>query len=88
MKCNTSRTLKYVLSGDKEIKGNDEIKEKLSAIKKGDIVAFKGQLVTVNRDDGWKWVSSTTRNDTMGGACEVVWVTDIRILTDKFNPLP
>jgi hypothetical protein len=30
--------------------------------------------VQVNTPDGWRWRSSLTREDTGGGACEVVYV--------------
>ncbi|MFW5815478.1 MAG: hypothetical protein ACOCVP_01355 [Wenzhouxiangella sp.] len=38
-------------------------------------IRLRGYLVNVDRDDGWRWRSSTTRSDSGGGACEVILVT-------------
>ena len=51
-------------------------------IRPGDVVALSGSLVHVKSEqDGWHWRSSLTRNDTGGGACELIWVEDISIVT-------
>jgi hypothetical protein len=62
------------------IPASPEVEEKLKKIKKNDQVKFKGYLVKVEAQDGWRWTSSTTRNDTGGGACELVLVEDISLL--------
>jgi hypothetical protein len=49
----------------------------LHAVKPGQRVRIDGWLVQVDADDGWHWRSSTTREDTGGGACEVVYVCSI-----------
>ena len=36
--------------------------------------------VQVEGDDGFRWVSSRTRDDTGDGACEVIWVEQLQIL--------
>jgi hypothetical protein len=59
------------------IPANEHIKDKLADIDEGDNVMIKGQLVRVDAKDGWHWVSSLSRNDTGGKACELVYVTDI-----------
>lgn len=46
----------------------------LADVEEGDAVRIDGWLVQVNATDGWRWRSSTTRRDTGGGACEVVYV--------------
>jgi hypothetical protein len=56
------------------------VEEKLKKIKKNDQIKFKGYLVNVDSQDGWRWNSSTTRNDTGGGACEIVLIDDISLL--------
>ena len=40
-------------------------------------VRIDGWLVEASASDGWRWRSSTTRDDTGGGACEVVYVCGI-----------
>ncbi len=56
------------------IPANDQIEDVLDDILVGEIILFEGYLVAVKADDGWKWKSSLSREDSGGGACEVVWV--------------
>jgi len=56
------------------------IERRIKSAGKGDVIALKGFLVSVNRADGWSWVSSMTREDTGGGACEVIFVADFTII--------
>lgn len=56
----------------------------IDKVKVGQVVKLKGLLVKVMAEDNWKWVSSLTRNDTGGGACELIWVKDF----DFFTPVP
>lgn len=53
---------------------------RLAAITQGQKVRFKGYLLQVQADDGWHWRSSTTRDDTGAGACELVLVDAIDVL--------
>jgi hypothetical protein len=53
------------------------IKERLMAVEIGDVVHLSGFLVKVEGDDGWSWTSSTSRDDSGMGACELMWVTKI-----------
>ena len=62
------------------IPSNQAIEAKLKDVKEGQIVKFKGYLVRVDMDSGWRWVSSLNRNDSGNGACEVVLVDDISIM--------
>jgi hypothetical protein len=59
------------------IPANSAIESKLKSVDAGDIVKLKGYLVHVDGDDGWKWTSSMTRNDTGGRSCEVILLEDI-----------
>jgi len=61
------------------VPANGEIEQQLKSIKKGQIVSIKGSLINVSADDGWQWKSSTTRNDTGKGACELVYVEQVRV---------
>ncbi len=49
----------------------------LSRVRRGDLVRIDGWLVQADGVDGWHWRSSTTRDDTGGGACELVYVCAI-----------
>ena len=54
------------------------VEKRLLAVRTGQIVALRGQLVRVDGRDGWHWVSSLTRTDTGDGSCEVIWVESVR----------
>ncbi|WP_444996246.1 hypothetical protein [Aliikangiella sp. IMCC44359] len=62
------------------IPANDNVKKALKRVKKGQIIQLFGSLVKVESSKGWRWKSSLTREDTGGGACELVWVKDFKIL--------
>lgn len=49
----------------------------LARIEPGDRVRVDGWLVEAVAPDGWRWRSSTRRDDTGGGACELVYVCAI-----------
>ncbi len=53
----------------------------MKAALQGEIVHFSGYLVRVDADDGWHWVSSLSRKDKGGHACEVVWVKDFEVVS-------
>jgi hypothetical protein len=54
----------------------------IKEIRNGDIVQLSGSLVNVvSESDGWRWKSSQTRNDTGKGACELIWVESLQIVT-------
>jgi hypothetical protein len=59
------------------IPANSIIAGKLRKIRKGQVVRLRGYLVRVDASDGWRWVSSLTREDTGTGACELVWVEEM-----------
>ncbi len=56
------------------------VKQQLERVRAGDVVQFEGQLVAIQSADGsWHWRSSTRRDDTGDGACEVVLVKSIQV---------
>ncbi|MFA9418766.1 MAG: hypothetical protein ACERLB_01335 [Gammaproteobacteria bacterium] len=64
------------------IPANDAVGSALQEIRNGDIIELSGSLVNVESDnDGWRWKSSQTRNDTGKGACELIWVESLQIVT-------
>lgn len=42
-------------------------------------IRLRGYLVNVDRTDGWRWRSSTTRTDSGDGACELILVTRVEV---------
>ncbi|NJR72031.1 MAG: hypothetical protein HC782_02700 [Gammaproteobacteria bacterium] len=61
------------------IPANADIKSQLLGIKKGSVVRLEGYLVNVSHADGWSWKTSLSRDDSGGGACELMWVTAVRV---------
>ncbi len=49
----------------------------LAQVRIGEIVTMHGQLVQAKRRDGWSWTSSLRRDDSGGGACELMLVDSI-----------
>lgn len=60
------------------IPADDSVAEALESVREGERVRIDGWLVEAQASDGWKWRSSTTRSDSGGGACEVVYVCSIK----------
>lgn len=59
------------------VPANDDVAALLKDVRVGQVVILRGALITV-KGPNWRWVSSTTRNDSGNGACELVWVEDIQ----------
>lgn len=64
------------------IPANDKVESTLDEIYKGCIIEMKGYLVSVKSKDGWHWQSSLRRDDTGGGACELVWAEELKIINE------
>jgi len=58
------------------------IAKQLKAIDQDDLIYLKGQLVEVKSSDGWTWRSSLSREDTGGGACELMLVEEVRVISN------
>jgi hypothetical protein len=56
------------------IPANAAVAKTLAQVKADQHIQLSGQLVRVEGDDGYRWVSSLTREDTGDGACELIWV--------------
>ena len=66
------------------IGADDTVKDSIKSIKAGDYIRIKGYLVNVSasKPDGtnfW-WNSSTSRDDTGDGSCELIYVTSVEWL--------
>ncbi len=66
------------------IPADNTIRRKIKKVRKGDYIRIKGHLANVygsnSKGDSFQWNSSTTREDTGDGACELIYVTDIEWL--------
>lgn len=63
------------------IPANRMVEEQLDDVRIGDIIELSGWLVEVSSDDGWRWRSSLSREDTGNGACELFWVQSVFVHT-------
>jgi hypothetical protein len=61
------------------IPATDEVEEIVEDAPEGCVVHMKGYLVKVTEEGSWRWISSTRRDDTGDGACEVFWVDEITL---------
>jgi len=56
-----------------------EIERQVKSIRPGNMVHLKGLLVEATTQEGWRWKSSLTREDTGSGACELVLVESLYV---------
>lgn len=56
------------------IPADSAVERQLDKMRVGQIVRLRGRLVRADASDGWHWVSSLSREDTGGGACELFYV--------------
>ena len=61
------------------IPADDDVADALDEVRVGHVVSLRGHLVEVRGDDGWRWRSSLTRDDTGARACELVYVERVII---------
>jgi hypothetical protein len=61
------------------IPANETVARDLRGVQANDLVWLQGDLVEVNGPNGFTWRSSLTREDTGGGSCELIRVTNLVI---------
>ena len=59
------------------IPADDAVAAALQRIERGEHVRIDGWLVEIDANDGWRWRSSLSREDSGGGACELVYVCSV-----------
>lgn len=55
--------------------------KQLKSLRVGEIVKIRGLLIDVSDDSGWSWSTSLSRDDTGAGACEIVYVESIHLVS-------
>lgn len=63
------------------IPATQAVSDQLYRLRPNDRVLLNGTLVDITLPDGGRLRTSLTRTDTWDGACEIMWVTDMRILS-------
>ncbi|MDX9918326.1 MAG: hypothetical protein RBT15_10010 [Gudongella sp.] len=61
------------------VHADGEVLKKIKKIRKGTYVILDGYLIEAEFENG-PWRSSLVRTDTGNGACEIMYVTDIKII--------
>ena len=61
------------------VPADDSVLSRLLKVEKGAVVKLSGYLINARYSDGSTWRSSLTRDDTGGGSCELMWVTDVQV---------
>jgi hypothetical protein len=61
------------------VPGNQGILNTLEKVSADDVVELDGWLIRIEKNDGWHWQSSMTREDSGGGACELFYVCAVTI---------
>jgi hypothetical protein len=74
-------------SNNHVIAANPGVARVVSSLRSGQMVSMKGWLVNVSGPDGFHWLTSTRRDDTGNGACEVFYV-ESAIAGDEPGPAP
>lgn len=62
------------------IPANAQVAQTLARVSRGQRIQLNGQLVRVEGKDGFRWSSSLSREDTGAGACELIWVEQLKLL--------
>lgn len=62
------------------VPADDFITSKLDDVVAGQIISLEGKLIKAEAADGWRWQSSLSREDTGASACELIYVTDLKII--------
>lgn len=62
------------------IPANQQVARVLAEVRPGERIELSGQLVRVDGVNGFNWISSLSREDTGAGACELIWVEQLKRL--------
>ncbi|WP_413580702.1 hypothetical protein [Bdellovibrio sp. HCB288] len=62
------------------IPANAMVKDLLFTLREGNLIELNGSLVVVSSKNGGEWRTSLSRDDRGAGACELMYVTTIRVL--------
>jgi hypothetical protein len=61
------------------VPADKNVADTLKKISANDVIELDGWLIRIERNDGWHWQSSLTRDDSGNGACELVYVCAIKV---------
>jgi hypothetical protein len=71
-------------SANMHIVPNDSyVARKVKKVREGEVVTLIGHLIRADAEDGWRWVSSLTRDDVGAHACELFLVNEVQVLQQE-----
>lgn len=73
------------LSNNHLLSDDDAIREKIQAVKIGDLIHLRGWLSRYANDQGFSRDTSTTRKDRGNGACETIFIRRFEVLDSMEN---
>lgn len=76
----SQRELSHTIANIHLVPATKEILARLAAVQEGEKIRLIGVLIAAVRDDGMAVRSSTTRDDTGAGACEIMWVDEVSLV--------
>lgn len=56
------------------------VRRLLDRVRPGQVIELRGLLVDAHGAGGWTWRTSLTRDDTGGGACELMYVQELQVV--------
>lgn len=65
------------------IAADDSVRRAIQRVRPGQVIRLRGFLVDIRRGDDWYVNTSMTRDDTGGGACEVVYVESLESVASR-----
>ena len=63
------------------------VRYQMQQVRQGQLVHIEGFLVDATRPGGWHWNTSMTRNDTGAGACELVYVESLELVSPQTSAM-
>ena len=61
------------------VPATNAVADALKQVSANDVVELNGWLIRIEKNDGWRWQSSLSRDDSGDGGCELVYVCAIEI---------
>lgn len=61
------------------VPASNAVAESLKQVSANDVVELNGWLIRIEKNDGWRWQSSLSRDDSGDGACELIYLCSIEV---------
>jgi len=61
------------------VPASNAVAESLKQVSANDVVELNGWLIRIEKNNGWRWQSSLSRDDSGDGGCELIYVCAIEV---------